>query len=82
MLWGLGDGKNALLSTSKVVESVVKRRMGALIQKADSVSKKHGCDKISLKDILHALKDDKSKLTRLIDYLGKCVVFFYCSVFY
>ena len=69
MMHAFGDSKAPLVESARLIESIVRQQLDALIDKAGEVAQIRESAVIGAEDVLFLLRKDKSKLIRLINHL-------------
>lgn len=75
MMHGFGDSSEPLLESAKIIETVVLQQMKTIIRRACEIADRRVGSKksniINGEDLLFLLRKDKTKLQRIVKYLGK-----------
>lgn len=69
MMHAFGDSSQPLPESAKLIESIVYEQLDALVEKASEVARLRESPVIGPEEILFLLRNDKSKLVRLINHL-------------
>jgi len=75
MMHGFGDSSEPLLESAKIIQDVVLQQMRTIVRRACEIADKRSNLKknnvVNGEDIIFLLRKNKTKLQRLIKYLGK-----------
>ncbi|XP_039284380.1 SAGA complex subunit spt3-like [Nilaparvata lugens] len=70
MLFGLGDCSKPLLTTAKMIETLLLQQMAVLLDQVEEIAMRRDSSKIEMQDIVFVMRKDKAKLTRLLNIIG------------
>ncbi|RZF45105.1 hypothetical protein LSTR_LSTR013985 [Laodelphax striatellus] len=69
MLFGLGDCSKPLLTTAKMIETLLLQQMTVLLDQLEEIAMRRDSTKIEMQDIVFLMRKDKAKLTRLLNVI-------------
>ncbi|XP_039284381.1 SAGA complex subunit spt3 [Nilaparvata lugens] len=69
MLFGLGDCSKPLLTTAKMIETLLLQQMAVLLDQVEEIAMRRDSSKIEMQDIVFVMRKDKAKLTRLLNII-------------
>lgn len=70
MMFGFGDCRNPLLESAQLIEEIVHQQMNSLLIQSAEIATLRNARFIGLEDIVFLMRKDKTKISRLIHYLG------------
>ncbi|XP_039298426.1 uncharacterized protein LOC111054550 isoform X1 [Nilaparvata lugens] len=70
MLFGLGDSSKPLLTTAKMIETVLLQQMTIFLVQVEEIAMRRDSSKIEMQDIVFLMRNDKAKLTRLLNFIN------------
>lgn len=81
MMHAFGDTCNPLDESIRLMESVLKQELQGFVYVCDSIAAISGSKSLGLQEPIYAIRNEKSRLIRLLKYFGKADFFLSVIIF-